>query len=99
MKLLKRLGQEEPESEEPIHRLLGYPQIVQWGRIVDAESLNCNQKWRLLLQLDTEDMTLARWPNFVSVHWQGGGRGYFYIPVQALAARDFDAVWVDMQRT
>jgi len=77
----------------PIHRLLGYPQMVQWGTNAPGE----DQNWRLLLQLDTEDMTGARWPDFVSVHWQGGGRGYFYIPAQALAEQNFDAVWVDMQ--
>ena len=86
------------DVDTPIHRLLGYPQIVQYGRIVDGVFLGCDQ-WRLLLQLDTEDMTSARWPDFVSVHWQGGGRGYFYIPAQALAERNFDAVWVDMQCT
>ncbi len=92
---------EEPDPRKyvkyggPIHRLLGYPQIVQHG----TNAPDPDQNWRLLLQLDTEDITGARWPDFVSVHWQGSGRGYFYIPAQALADQNFDAVWVDMQCT
>lgn len=103
--LFIRLGSQgdnggEPSYVGPIHRLLGLPQIVQYDRIVGGNFIpGYEQEWRLLLQLDTEDMTLARWPDFVSVHWQGGGRGYFYIPTQALADRNFDAVWVDMQCT
>ena len=81
VQLLEMLGQEEPESEEPIHRLLGYPQIVQWGKEVPDK----DQEWRLLLQLDTEDA--------VQLHWQAMGRGYFYIPASALAEQNFDAVW------
>ena len=97
---------EEPDPRKyvqyggPIHRLLGYPQIVQYSRTIEGNFAPGEHKeWSLLLQLDTEDMTLARWPDFVSVHWQGGGCGYFYIPAQALAERNFDAVWVDMQCT
>ena len=87
------------DFDTPIHRLLGYPQIVQYGRIVNGELLGHNQKWRLLLQLDMEDISGARGPDFVGVHWQLSGRGYFYIPTQALAEQNFDAVWVDMQCT
>ena len=99
-KLLDFIGQERLDDSDPIHRLLGYPQIVQYSRTIEGSFAPGEHKeWSLLLQLDTEDMTLARWPDFVSVHWQGGGRGYFYIPAQALAERNFDAVWVDMQCT
>lgn len=88
------------DSDGPIHSLLGYPQIVQYDRIIGANFVpGHDQEWRLLLQLDTEDITSARTPDFISVHWQGGGRGYFYIPVQSLAEQNFDAVWVDMQCT
>ena len=88
VELLEQIGQEEPASEGPIHRLLGYPQIVQY----DKEVPDKDQEWRLLLQLDTEDITGSKMPDAVTIHWQGGGRGYFYIPTQALAERNFDSV-------
>jgi len=75
----------QPRYGEPIHRLLGCPQIVQYGKEVPDK----DREWRLLLQLDTDDAA--------QLNWQGGGRGYFWIPAQALAEQDFDAAWVDMQ--
>ena len=79
-------------DDKPIHHLLGLPQIVQYDRIVGADFVDGhNQEWCLLLQLDSDES--------VGLDWQGGGRGYFYIPTQALAERNFDAVWVDMQCT
>lgn len=102
--LFKRLGwlreDGQPSYIGPIHRLLGLAQMVQYGRMVAQQHVPGHaQEWRLLLQLDTEDITGAKMPDAVTVHWQGGGRGYFYIPAQALAERNFDAVWVDMQCT
>lgn len=86
--------------DTPIHRLLGLPQLVQSGRIVKQHHVpGHDQEWCLLLQLDTVDVTGAKYPSIISVDWQGAGRGYFYIPTQALADRNFDAVWVDMQCT
>lgn len=100
LKLLKLIGQERAEDGDPIHRLLGLPQIVQFGRMVSQNHVpGYDREWSLLLQLDTEDVYDTRLPNAVTVHWQLSGRGYFYIPIQALAERNFDAVWVDMQCT
>lgn len=99
-KLLKLIGQERLDDSDPIHRLLGLPQIVQSGRMVSqAHVPGHDQDWCLLLQLDTEDVYDTRKPDAVTLHWQGSGRGYFYIPAQALAEQNFDAVWVDMQCT
>jgi len=98
--LLKRIGQESLKDGDPTHRLLGLPQIVQFGRMVSQNHVpGYDREWSLLLQLDTEDVYDTRLPNAVTVHWQLSGRGYFYIPIQALAERNFDAVWVDMQCT
>lgn len=83
----------QPTYVPPIHRLLGFPQIVQY----DTNAPDPDQNWRLLLQLDTEDVTGSRMPDAITLNWQGAGRGYFYIPAQALAEQNFDAVWVDMQ--
>ena len=84
---------EHLKFSEPKNRLLGLPQIVQYDRIVGV--VDCppgyHREWSLLLQLDSDDS--------VGPNWQGAGRGYFYIPTQALADRNFDAVWVDMQCT
>ena len=100
VRLLELIGQEQLQGGGPIHRLLGLPQIVQYNRIVSSDFIpGHDQEWSLLLQLDTEDIVGHRMPDAVTVHWQGGGRGYFYIPTQALAERNFDAVWVDMQCT
>ncbi len=59
---------EEPDPRKyvqyggPIHRLLGYPQIVQYSKTIEGNFAPGEHKeWSLLLQLDTEDMTLARW--------------------------------------
>jgi len=77
---------------EPRNRLLGLPQIVQYDRNIRGDyDPGSGQEWCLLLQLDSDES--------VGLSWQGAGRGYFYIPVQALAERNFDAVWVDMQCT
>jgi uncharacterized protein YwqG len=100
LRLLELIGQEGLEDGEPVHRLLGLPQIVQSGRMITQDHVpGHDQEWRLLLQLDTEDVRGTRLPGAVTVHWQLSGRGYFYIPTQALAERNFDAVWVDMQCT
>ena len=99
-RLLKLIGQERADDGDPIHRLLGLPQIVQSGRMANEHHVpSHDREWSLLLQLDTEDVYNTRLPDAVTVHWQGSGRGYFYIQTQALAERNFDAVWVDMQCT
>lgn len=100
LRLLELIGQEQIGDGDPIHRLLGLPQIVQSGRMITQNHVpGHDQEWRLLLQIDTEDVYDTRKPDAVTVHWQLSGRGYFYIPTQALAERNFDAVWVDMQCT
>lgn len=89
VRLLERLEEPfqwgQPRYGEQPHRLLGHPQIVQYDKNVP----DTDQEWRLLLQLDTDDA--------VQLHWQGAGRGYFWIPTQALAEQDFDVAWVEMQ--
>jgi uncharacterized protein YwqG len=87
---------------EPVHRLLGYPQVVQYDMRCDAhlhakgldyaendEDEVGAEKWRLLFQIDTAP----------SIHltWQGWGRGYFWIHEDALQAHDFSKVWLMMQ--
>jgi len=100
LRLLELIGQGGLQDGDPIHRLLGLPQIVQSGRMVTQDHVpGHDQEWHLLLQLDTEDVYDTRKPDAVTLHWQGSGRGYFYIPTQALAEQNFDAVWVDMQCT
>jgi uncharacterized protein YwqG len=45
--------------------------------------------WRLLLQVDTDDVA--------ETEWGDGGRVYYWLPAAALARRDFSAAWLILQ--
>lgn len=93
------------------HRLLGYPHSLDGSpfiagylgtrqlRYEDAvsdglEGYNrlaqaAEAEWRLLLQVYSNEEA--------AMDWAGGGVLHFCIPKEALAARDFSRVWLDMQ--
>jgi uncharacterized protein YwqG len=89
-KLLMDQMQAHPWQDEPTHRLLGWPQLVQ-SEMRDSLYPRGHRDWRLLLQLDTHHR-----PRLL---WQGGGRGYFWIRQADLRARNFDKTWLVMQCT
>lgn len=103
----------EREGEHYLrHRLLGHPDTIQGDMQLECEGVSqglnmgfgppdwrerdamlkkTEEQWRLLLQVDSEETT-GMW-------WGEGGRIYFWIPRQALAARDFEQVWLILQCT
>jgi uncharacterized protein YwqG len=82
--------QAHPWQDQPTHRLLGWPQLVQ-SEMRDGLYPRGHRDWRLLLQLDTHHRQ--------RLVWQGGGRGYFWIREADLPARNFDRTWLVMQCT
>lgn len=66
-----------------VHRLLGHPDPIQVTDMPDDE--------RLLLQIDSDGAP--------GMDWGDTGRLYYLIPRQALAARNFEQVWLDVQCT
>jgi uncharacterized protein YwqG len=88
--LLMSQMQAHPWQDEPTHRLLGWPQLVQYD-MRDSLRPRGHRDWGLLLQLDTHHGQRLR--------WQGGGRGYFWIRDTDLRARNFDRTWLMMQCT
>jgi uncharacterized protein YwqG len=81
------------ENETLHHQLLGHPFQIQgdllWECQQDTGYAGDPTDWRLLLQIDTDDDA--------GVMWGDVGILYFYIPQQALAARDFSQVHLIMQ--
>lgn len=91
----------EPD-DSVAHRLLGHPDPIQgdmqsechevWQATVIARSWGHSvvpTDWRLLLQIDSEPEA--------HMTWGDAGRLYYWIPRQALAQRDWDQVWVQLQ--
>jgi uncharacterized protein YwqG len=93
-----------------LHQLLGHPDVIQGDMQLECQlvshGLYCGdtsgyrdprrrelergvQSWRLLLQLDSDDEA--------NMMWGDCGRLYFWIHEDALAARDFDKVWMVLQ--
>jgi len=81
------------ENETLHHQLLSHPFQIQgdllWECQQDTGYARDPTDWRLLLQIDTDDDA--------GVMWGDVGILYFYIPQQALAARDFSQVHLIMQ--
>jgi hypothetical protein len=93
--------------EEPGIRLLGQPynlhgptllqcdlaargvQHVQWDLVTVEQERDAARRWQLLLQLYGG--------REVPYNWGGGGVLHFCIERAALAARDFQRTWVNMQ--
>jgi hypothetical protein len=96
--------------EEGGHRLLGHPYVLDGSPYVTCEiaarRLDYNwyqadparwraleraaeQRWRLLLQVGSSDVAL--------MDWAGGGYLLVCIERDALPARDFSRVWMEMQ--
>lgn len=95
------------DEESPQHQLLGWPAPLQSANMegecqLAANGINCGEEveeenpkvkalragaknWRLLLQLDSD--------NDAGLSWGDGGRLYFWIRQQDLAAQRFDRCW------
>lgn len=73
----------------PIHRLLGYPDNVQWDMYSELGGVSTD--WQLLLQVDSDSA-----PN---TNWGDTGRIYFWIRKQDLAKGDFSKVRLILQST
>lgn len=80
-------------STSPYHQLLGHPCQIQGDLLQecqrDAHAKGDPTNWRLLLQVDSDDDAQMMWGDV--------GMLYFYIPQQALIARDFSEVHLVMQ--
>ncbi|HET6261117.1 MAG TPA: YwqG family protein [Chloroflexia bacterium] len=89
-------------EDAPIHRLLGYADQIQndlqgecevasrgleWSDLANPE-IDVS-KWRLLLQIDSDEEC--------GMSWGDAGRVYYFIEAEALQARDFSRVWTIMQ--
>lgn len=71
----------------PLHRLLGYPDNVQWDMHGDLPGSPTD--WQLLLQIDSDGV-----PN---TEWGDTGRIYYWIRTQDLLRRDFSRVTLLLQ--
>jgi Uncharacterized protein conserved in bacteria len=101
---------EDHYQGEPMHRLLGYPQFIQGDWRVECQlasnGIYCgddspklrrereiqyekSKSWINLLQLDTDDE--------LGFAWGDGGRIYFCIRKEDLAAADFSRCWLVLQ--
>lgn len=93
------LKNDASDENERYHHLLGHPQIIQGDMREDCERLTTGgsratapERWRLLLQIDSDEDG----PGWT---WGDGGRLYFWIRRDDLAARAFDRVWLVLQCT
>lgn len=81
------------ESKAPHHQLLGHPYQIQGDLLLeclqDTKYAGEPTDWRLLFQIDSDDDA--------NMMWGDVGVLYFYIPWQALIARDFSQVHLIMQ--
>ena len=101
---------EEANSESSLNRMLGYPNQIQGDMQLECQlvshGLYCGDErgyndpkakelekgaadWILLLQVDSDDNTEMMWGDVGILH--------FWIPKDALKARDFDKVWISFQ--
>jgi uncharacterized protein YwqG len=80
-------------STSPYHQLLGHLYQIQGDLLQecqhDTHAKGDPTDWRLLLQVDSDDDAQMMWGDV--------GMLYFYIPQQALIARDFSQVHLIMQ--
>lgn len=70
-------------SDGSVHRMGGYPNQVQYGKLEPADD------WRLLLQLDSQDE--------VGMMWGDVGRLYFTIREKELQSSIFENVGMNWQ--
>jgi uncharacterized protein YwqG len=75
-------------SDESVHRMGGYPNVVQHSR-PESRSSSGAADWRLLLQLDSE--------KDAGMMWGDQGRLYFMIRDHDLRSLSFDKVGLDCQ--
>lgn len=73
----------------PVHRLLGYPDNIQWTMYSELGDVSTD--WQLLLQMDSDDAP--------DTNWGDTGRIYFWINRQDLANCDFSKVQLLLQST
>jgi hypothetical protein len=102
-KLREELGGIFPKqanwSEPDMHRLLGWPDLLQNDMREELQQLfPRGSDWMLLLQVDSprDDRWRARRQD---PQWGSGGRIYFWIQRKDLAARRFDRIWTILQCT
>jgi uncharacterized protein YwqG len=67
----------------PVHRLLGYPELLQADSLGDG--------YRLLLQVSSDSPSLEHDHPKTGMMWGDVGRVYYCLPTAALTARDFGA--------
>lgn len=73
----------------PLHRMLGYPDVVQWDMYDDLKGSGTD--WQLLFQMDSDSIP--------ETNWGDTGRIYFWIRSQDLRNRDFSKVQLILQST
>ncbi len=71
----------------PMHRLLGYPDTVQWDML--SELAGTIADWRLLFQMDSDSIP--------DTDWGDTGRIYFWIRADELQRCDFSQVRLILQ--
>jgi len=76
-------------EDDPIHKLLGWPDTIQNDMAEGCAKLAGGKNWRLLLQLDSDENA--------GMTWGDGGRLYFWIREQDLAVHRFDRCWGVLQ--
>lgn len=72
-------GRDEKKHHVPLHRLLGYPDTIQWNMLSDLEDTGGN--WRLLFQMDSDSIP--------DTDWGDTGRIYFWIREKELQQCNF----------
>lgn len=77
------------EMEEECETASGPRVPARSGREYHEEMLKRIARWRLLMQVDTDDEA--------GVMWGDCGMLYFWIPEESLAARRFEDVWLVLQ--
>lgn len=77
------------EMEEECETASGPRVAARSGQEYRKEMLERTARWRLLMQVDTDDRA--------GVMWGDCGMLYFWIPEESLAARRFEDVWLVLQ--
>lgn len=75
-------------SDGSVHRVGGYPNLVQFGQLERTDGAG-EADWQLLLQLDSE--------NDAGTMWGDQGKLYFMIREQDLKSLSFERAWMDWQ--
>ena len=95
---------DDVEEQNPLHKLLGYANIIQNSMLLECEQItsklkgNINteqedscesKKWRLLFQMDSDDR--------MNLMFGDAGTIYFYIKEDDLKNCNFDNIWCILQ--